>query len=317
MKTEERQCVKVLLWGTEIGQLFWDEDKRNSYFFFSPDYFRQSYDISPILYPKTSKESRWAIYGEKEDKIYQCLPPFIADSLPDKWGNAIFDDWFKEMNYKERYKNPLTKLSFIGNTAMGAFEFIPMFKKVQNSGCVNMEALYKEAKQFELKLAGQTIPENEAVTIKALKALGTSPGGSRSKAIVSKRPDGTFVSGKTATDPSLKHYILKFNAPEYSISETELTYQQLAVMAGINMMPSQLIAIEGSKHFLTERYDRKDGEKVFMQTFAAINQCDETYEELFRTCRILNLDATQMEEMFKKCIFQSTSNLILLCSLNK
>lgn len=297
-----------MLWGLEIGQLFWDEDRRNSYFFFSPDYFKTGYDISPILYPKGSRESRWAIYGNREEKIYQGLPPFLADSLPDKWGNAIFNDWFEKMRYREKDKNPLTKLSFIGNTAMGALEFIPMYDKGGTGSAVNMEELYKEAKLFEQKLSGQAVKDDEDMTTEALLHLGTSPGGSRSKAIVSRTPEGVFVSGKTALDPAFKHYLIKFNAPEYSISETEFTYHQLAVTAGIRMMPCELLTIKGTKHFMTERFDRMDGEKVFMQTLAAINPCEESYEELFRTCRYLNLDAPQMEEMFRRTAFNILMN---------
>lgn len=303
-----RQNIKVILWGTEIGQLFWNDRTESSYFFFSPDYFRQPYDLTPITCPKNSREARLAIMGDKEDKIFHKLPPFIADSLPDKWGNAIFDKWFNENGYKTKDKTPLTKLSFIGQTAMGALEFLPVLDTGFGSGTIDMPGLYKEAKKLEEELNGKTVTSSENITRTALAALGTSPGGSRSKAIISQRPDGTFVSGKTSLAPENKHYIIKFNTPEYSLSETELTYYQMAILAGIEMMPSRLEIIEGVKHFLTERYDRRNGSKIMTQSFAAINRCDETYEELFRTCRRLGVDVPQMEEMFRRTAFNFLTN---------
>jgi len=302
------QTVKVFLWGTEIGQLFWNERTENSHFFFSPDYFGQPYDLTPITCPKDSREARLAIMGAREDKIFQKLPPFIADSLPDKWGNAIFEKWFDENSYRTKDKTPLTKLSFIGKTAMGALEFIPVLDTGFGSGKVDMAELYKEARKLEEELNGKTVAPMENITRTALAALGTSPGGSRSKAIISQRPDGTFISGKTSLEPENKHYIIKFNTPEYSLSETELTYHRMAVFAGIDMMPSRLETIEGVRHFLTERFDRNNGLKVMTQTFAAMNQCDVTYEELFRACRTLGTDVPQMEEMFRRAAFNFLTN---------
>ena len=46
---------------------------------------------------------------------------------------------------------------------------------------------------------------------------------------------------------------------------------EMAKAAGINMMPCFLKEIDGSNHFVTERFDRKNGEKLFSQTLAAID----------------------------------------------
>lgn len=303
-----RQVLKVNLWGTEIGRLFWDELKRNSYFFFSPEYFGQPYDLTPITCPKDSAEARLAIFGNDVDKIYQKLPPFLADFLPDKWGNDIFDKWFEENNYKNRNKTPLTKLSFIGKTSMGALEFIPELSAGHNLGKLNMSRLYLEAKKFEEELSGRSVSPGIDMSKSEILALGTSPGGSKSKAIIAQRPDGTFVSGKTSAEPENKQYIIKFNDPAFSFAETEMTYQQMAVLSGIDMMPSRLERIEGINHFLTERFDRVNGEKIMTQTLAAINPCDETYEELFRTCRLLDMDSPRMEEMFRRTAFNFLTN---------
>jgi len=53
------------------------------------------------------------------------LPPLIADSLPDSWGNTLFDKWVNDNNVPRSKITPLYKLMFIGRRGMGALEFEP------------------------------------------------------------------------------------------------------------------------------------------------------------------------------------------------
>ena len=98
--------LSVMLWGQEIGQLCWNPAKGNSYFFFSPEYLSSGLDIAPLTASSKSPAARFAIYGNTDSAKYQKLPPFIADSLPDDWGNTLFDQWFAEHHYHEKDKTP-------------------------------------------------------------------------------------------------------------------------------------------------------------------------------------------------------------------
>ena len=313
-KPNQRNQLKVFLWGKEIGTLTWVQDRHLGYFHFSDEYFRQEYDLCPITNPKNEPETHFAIYGEStkspnpESKIYQGLPPFLADSLPDNWGNAIFDNWFEEKGLHASDKNALTKLSFIGNRAMGAFEFHPMMdKNFYEDKIVNLKELYEESLSIEQQLRDKSI-SNKKATIESIAALGTSPGGSQKKAIISIAPDGTYHSGKIIPDPSWKNCIIKFNTEEYTLAEIEKTYYDLAIESGLNMTPSELIDIDGTKHFITERFDRVKGEKVVMQTLAAINPEANSYEDLFWTCRKLSLPNKEMDDLFRQTAFNFLMN---------
>lgn len=79
--------LKVLLWGNEIGRLSWDGRRGISYFEYSREYLTGTLDVFPIVAPIKSPASRRPIMGDKETKLYRKLPPFLADSLPDAWGN--------------------------------------------------------------------------------------------------------------------------------------------------------------------------------------------------------------------------------------
>lgn len=298
------QTLSVSLWGTIIGMLQWNARTGNSLFWFSPDYFEKGYDIAPITHPKAMQTPAIAIYGLKDPKIYHGLPTFLADSLPDRWGNAVFDQWFKDEGLHEKDKTPLTKLSFIGKRAMGAFEFHPVLDSgFYDNDQVKIDQLYQQAKLIEEQLAGKSIPAGEPLTRRALTAIGTSAGGRQMKAIIAIAPDGSIHSGQTGANPEYEHCIIKFNTPEHALSETEMTCYQMARQCGITMMDSRLIKVEGTRHFLTRRFDRKDGEKLFMQTLAAVNPDAHSYEDLFSTCRELEIPKPEIDELFRRAAF--------------
>ena len=303
------QTLSVTLWGVTIGILQWSPRPHNSLFWFSPDYFEEDYDIAPITHPKATESPAIAIYGLKEPKIFQGLPPFLADSLPDRWGNAVFDQWFKDEGLHEKHKTPLTKLSFIGKRAMGALEFYPIFDSgFYDNDIVKIDRLYEQAKMIEEQLAGKYIPAGEPLTRRALTAIGTSAGGRQMKAIIAIAPNGCIYSGQTGANPEFEHCLIKFNTPEHALSETEMTYFQMARQCGITIMDSRLIEVEGTKHFLTKRFDRKDGQKLYMQTLAAINLDARSYEELFRTCRELEIPKPEIDELFCRAVFNVLTN---------
>ena len=305
----DRGRLSVILWGQEIGQLCWNPAKGNSYFFFSPEYLSSGLDIAPLTASSKSPAARFAIYGNTDSAKYQKLPPFIADSLPDDWGNTLFDQWFAQHHYHDKDKTPLAKLSFVGSRAMGALEFVPCSEDAFSPNeKLMIPKLYDLAKKIEQDREQAIISPEETLTQKALMAVGTSAGGRFKKAIISMDKAGNIFSGQTSSRGDRKYYILKFNTPEFCLSEIEKTWYDLATRAGITMMPSRLIEVEGIRHFLTERFDRRSGEKVFTQSLAAINPEAYCYEDLFSTCRLLSIPQNELNELYLRMVFNVLSN---------
>ena len=301
--------LSVRLWGQEIGQLCWNPAKGNSYFYFSPTYLASGLDIAPLTASLKNPASRLAIYGNTDSAKYQKLPPFIADSLPDDWGNTLFDQWFAEHHYHEKDKTPLAKLSFVGSRAMGALEFIPCSEDAFSPNeKLMIPKLYDLAKKIEQDREHAIISPQETLTQKALMAVGTSAGGRFKKAVIAMDEAGNIFSGQVSVRNDRKYYILKFNTPEFYLSEIEKTWYDLATRAGIRMMPSSLIEVEGIKHFLTERFDRRNGEKAFTQTLAAVNPEAYCYEDLFSTGRLLSIPQDELNELFLRMVFNVLSN---------
>ena len=293
-----------MLFGEEIGRLHWNSKAGRSYFFFSPQYFLMHRDIAPIIAPKSSPDSRFAIYGNQENKIYQKLPPFIADSLPDDWGNILFDQWFKDNGFHDKDKTPVAKLSFIGSRAMGAFEFLPCDDNILDEGeKLAISSLYSLALKIEQQRDKAVILPEESLTKKALLSVGTSAGGRFKKAVIAIAPDGSIHSGQTSVRPDWRYCIVKFNNETICQAELEQTYYEMAVEAGIEMSCSELITVEGVRHFLTERFDRLSGKKVLTMSLAAINPDAKSYEDLFKTCGKLGIPDDEKAQLFRRLSF--------------
>ena len=92
----QNNIVRVNIWGREVGRLFWDERKKRSIFTYNPQFLKDGLDIAPISASIKDVRARLAFYGRRHDEICQGLPSFIADSLPGRWGNAVFDAWAVE-----------------------------------------------------------------------------------------------------------------------------------------------------------------------------------------------------------------------------
>lgn len=82
-----------MLWGEEVGKLNWDERGRRAVFNYNPDFVKKGIDIAPLTASiKGAAGKGFPVVGNRE-KLYQGLPPFLADSLPDYWGNKVFAHW--------------------------------------------------------------------------------------------------------------------------------------------------------------------------------------------------------------------------------
>lgn len=301
-------ALKVFLWGMEIGRLAWHESRRLSYFIYNPEFLKGNLDIAPLAAPIHHPLSSRAIFGESE-RIYQKLPSFIADSLPDAWGNQLFEQWRKENHLSDRSVTSLEKLAFIGRRGMGALEFVPEIDRGSMTDKINIKALADLAEKIALERENVTILPDESLTLQSLIAVGTSAGGRQPKGIIAmNRETGEIRSGQIETEKGFEYYLLKFGDRERSSAELEQTYYEMALAAGINMMESRLLEVEGTKHFLTKRFDRDETGKLHTQTLAAMNPEADSYEKLLTVCRKLYLPEVDCQEVFRRLVFNVLAN---------
>ena len=185
---------------------------------------------------------------------------------------------------------------------MGALEFLPpAAEEMEQPFKVEIADLYKlaqsalnEAKDFKVEIQPDFM-------IESLFKVGTSAGGRRPKAIINLNPEThECYSGQVAPpQPGYIPMIIKFDEhSDIPTTRIEYSYYLMAKDAGLNMMPSYLVEGEQTAHFLTERFDRRGGKKVHVQTLAAMQPSSDSYESLFDTaCRIGILPA-ELKQLF-------------------
>ena len=286
--------LDVFLWNRKVGTLVAYEEKYTEKicFYFDRDFLGSGYDIAPLRASirSASVQNGLPVYAE-EEKLFGGLPSFIADSLPDHWGNKVFNEWAKAHSISTRKLSALDRLAYIGRRGMGALEFLPpAAEEMEQPFKVEIADLYKlaqsalnEAKDFKVEIQPDFM-------IESLFKVGTSAGGRRPKAIINLNPEThECYSGQVAPpQPGYIPMIIKFDEhSDIPTTRIEYSYYLMAKDAGLNMMPSYLVEGEQTAHFLTERFDRRGGKKVHVQTLAAMQPSSDSYESLFDTaCRI-------------------------------
>lgn len=300
--------VQVSIWGKNVGLLSWDDKRGCSSFQFDRDFINNGLDIAPLVAPLSSAivQRGFPFSGNKE-KPYYGLPEFIADSLPDHWGNVVFQKWLEANNLHTRQINIVDRLSFIGKRAMGAFEFQPAHIKEDASIDIELSSLYELANRIFNDRQNVSIDINNGQIIEDLYKVGTSAGGQRPKAIIAiDETTGIIRSGQADLPQNFKHYILKFDTSkpdDFPFTKIEMAYYLMARDCGIDMMPSKLVEIEGTQNFLTQRFDRVDGIRIHTQTMAAMSSFADTYEDLFVIGRKINLTAEEQTQQYRRMVF--------------
>ena len=120
--------------------------------------------------------------------------------------------------------------------------------------------------------------------------------------------DGVKSVTYRTPEEEFDYYLVKFGNSQYNSAELEMSYYELATMAGINMMPSKLYQVDGNNHFMTKRFDRNNGKKIHTQTLAAISPDADSYEQLITVCRKLHLPETDCYEVFRRMVFNVLAN---------
>ena len=300
--------IKVILWGEEIGRLAWDHRKNIAYFIYNAAIIDRIPDIAPLISPKALRKALRPVYGDSRG-IYHNLPPFLADSLPDYWGSLLFSKWIEDKKIPRSNITPLHRLTFMGKRGMGAFEFEPAEEELNKPGFIDIKALYELSVKIFEERYNSTVPEGEDITMHSLLQVGTSAGGRQKKAIIAiNRETGEIRSGQIAGLEGYNYFILKFGDEKIPISEIEMSYFRMATDADITMEESRLLPLDGVNHFLTRRFDRKNGKKIMMQTLAAINPDALNYEDLFDTCRFLKLTETELTQLYRRLVFNVLAN---------
>ncbi len=307
----ETNVVKVKIWDLDLGYLSWQKSSGVAIFEYDPEFLEMGLDPAPLTMsvnlPRSRSKLPWT--GMKE-KIYQGLPPMIADSLPDQWGNTLFRAWLAEQRISVKNVTPVDHLAFIGSRAMGALEFEPAIPLGDDTAfSVDVRKLYDFSRQVINDRSSITLSQENSILWHDLVKISSSPGGKRPKAIVAlNHATGEVISGQGRIPEGFRHYILKYDDGQgFPYARLEYVWYRMACAAGIKMMPSELRTYGNVFHFLTERFDRKGNGKIHTQTLAAMSPYSEAYEDIFAVLRRFRMPWEDHRQQFLRMVFNVLS----------
>ena len=304
----KKNIIEVLLFGTEIGKIGYDIDKRTSYFQYNPEFLEsnQYTKVFPYIFKRIKPVQ---VFTQFEGETFRGLPPMIADSLPDMFGNIIFKEWFEAKNRELKKITPLEQLTYVANRGMGALEYRPAVD-IPKSVAIDINEIVEVLNKV-LDVKNETSAESLSdIALLNIFKIGTSAGGARPKILISEHKEtGKIIPGDMEYSNHYNHYLVKLCMNEewgYNKEKIEYAYYLLAQEIGIQMMPSKLI---DNKHFATLRYDRQNGEKQHVLTASGLTGWDfkkpddANYENVFRLALDLKVPHKDIQELFKRMIF--------------
>lgn len=310
----------VNIWNNRVGAVAWNQNDGTASFEYDPDFIETGLDLSPIMMP-LGESRNYKFQGNRNTSTFKGLPGMLADALPDKYGNALINQWLVRNNRLANSINPVETLCFIGARAMGALEFEPTIPKIKgHSVKLEMNELIDITSKI---LSGRQefltkLQPNQEKALQAILKIGTSAGGARAKALIAFNKETQEIrSGQANVPKGFEHYLIKFDGIEdeqfgtsKGYGRVEMAYYKMAVDAGINMMESELLEENGRAHFMTKRFDRVHGKgKIHVQSFCAMRHYDfkdidiYSYEDLFETMRLLVLPYPQADQLFRRMVF--------------
>ena len=309
--------AKVYIWGEFVGAALWNEDIQIVSFEYDPAFTYRGWELSPIQMPVNPH--RIYSFGSLSRDTFLGLPGLLADALPDAYGKALLDRWLVTVG--RSFANPVERLCYQGKRSMGALEFIPAQDNFLEKGTkIEIDSLVGVAREVLNQKAGldANILSDTREALANIIKVGTSAGGQRAKAVIAYNDKtGEVRSGQINAPKGFEHWLLKLDGvtnaelgdPKH-FGQIEYIYYLMALRAGIEMTECRLLQENGRAHFMTKRFDRRNGnEKIHMQTLCGLAHFDYkmlhaySYEQAFQVMRQLRLPYTQAEQMFRRMVF--------------
>ncbi|ESQ79195.1 type II toxin-antitoxin system HipA family toxin [Asticcacaulis sp. YBE204] len=312
----------VRLWGRDIGAVSWLENRQIGVFQYDPNFVASGIQLTPLAMPLGTDPYE---FPSLPKEAFKGLPGLLADSLPDKFGKALIDAWLAQQGRATTSFNPVERLCYIGSRGMGALEFHPAISPGRKgSRAVEVDALVNLANivlNNREGLAGVLTGEDDHETLQDIVRVGTSAGGARAKAVLAwNGQTGEFRSGQIKAGEGFSYWLMKFDgignnrdkelADPQGFGSIEYSFYLLARAAGIDMTECRLHHEGGRAHFMTRRFDRTEaGQKIHMQSLAALRHYNfnaagaYSYEQAVETIRMLDLPTYDIEQQFRRAVF--------------
>ena len=147
-------------------------------FEYTEEWLRDGFSISPLSLPLAP-----GVKAAGTDPVDGLFGVF-ADSLPDGWGRLLVDRMLRREGERPEEIDPLTRLSIVGRSGMGALEYKPVYSLRPAGETNDLDRLAEQCQKI--------LRAEESEDLDTLFALGGSSGGARPKVML-KLDDGEWI----------------------------------------------------------------------------------------------------------------------------
>lgn len=281
---QEVHRLEVMYRGRPVGILQMDPSGGVCVFEYHREWLASGFSISPTELPLQS-----GLFLGRKDFFDGSFAVF-EDSLPDGYGLFLLDRMLRKEGLSLRGLSPLQRLSIIGNSGMGALSYMPVMPGFDHQSETENELELDILQEEALKL----FSEKESGDASLLYYNSANSGGARPKTAF-RTKDGA-------------HWLVKFRHTydPQEIGKTELRYMTAARECGISIPKVGLLR---DRYFCIERFDiDSSGQRLHMLSAAALLKTDfrnhdADYTNLLALTGYLTQDPRQVEEMFRRMVF--------------
>lgn len=277
-----KKKLDVYMDGVQVGTLA-EVNRYFTAFEYTEEWIKTGYSISPLSLP-LKKE----VFVSKKYDPFEGLFGVFADSLPDGWGRLLVDRMLLQRHINPNEIGPITRLSIVGNSGMGALEYFPSSDMETDFKTMALDELATECSRMFDTAHSEHLDE--------LFRMGGSSGGAR--------PKVNYEIDK-------EEWIVKFpsSIDRENIGREEYDYSLCAGKCGIQMSKTLLLP---SKHcegyFAVKRFDRKHGKKIHMVSVSGLLETSHRipnldYNILMKLTLMITKNYDELEKLFRLMCF--------------
>lgn len=283
--------IEVYCEGKHVGTMA-PYKKYLTAFEYSKDWIKDGFSISPFSLPLES--------GVKIAKAepFDGLFGIFADSLPDGWGRLLVDRMLRKEGERPDEVEPMSRLSIVGRSGMGALEYKPVYKWKKRGEVSDLDLLAAECKKILESKESEDLHQTENLDL--LFALGGSSGGARPKVMMNIEDEEWIIKFPSSEDPC-------------DIGLMEYEYNMCARSCGIDVPEVRLFpSAKCAGYFGSKRFDRKNDSgkkrKIHMATASALLEISHRipaldYSSLMSLTWQLTKRSDDLQKMFTRMCF--------------
>lgn len=184
-----------------------DHTLTKSYFQYNENFLNQTDPLN--LFPATGvirKTNQVQVFSQFSGSTFRGLPPMFADSLPDDFGNTMFNQFLQAKNLSLGELSPLQLLSYVSNRGMGALEYLPAVD-LSGKNEIAIDEIVSLLNHILTDKKDAAFAEMNHENLLNVFKIGSSAGGVRPKIIISEHKEsGLIYTGDVFTSDEYRHY---------------------------------------------------------------------------------------------------------------